>query len=89
MKSALKIITQQAKGLNTIKSNAEKIHKTKNSLRVPKHMKKFPNFKFGKTSIIHYEKRIKNDIDIEKIYKANMNLPVYKYRIDTKINSIK
>jgi hypothetical protein len=93
MKSALKIISEQTKGFNTyantIKSNLT--HRSNNTpkLRVAKHMRKFPNFKFGKSSIIHYEKLIKNDIDIEKINKGNMNLPVYKYRIDPQIENVK
>ncbi len=94
MKSALKIMSEQTKGFNnyasTIKSNnTNKTNNTHNKLRVLKHMRKFPNFKFGKSSIIHYEKIIKNDIDIEKLNKPNMNLPIYKYRIDPKINRIK
>ena len=87
MQSALKIITRQAKGLNAFKSKASKTKDT--TQKVPKHMRKFPNFKYGKTQIIHYEKRIKNDVDIEKNLKGNMNLPVYKYRIDAKVEEVK
>ena len=85
MKSALRIMSQQARILNNIKS---KTHE-KTTQKVPKHMRLFPNFKFGKSAIIHYEKRIKNDVDLDKLNKANMNLPVYKYRVDPKIERIK
>ncbi len=82
MKSSIKIITGLSKNLKS---------KTygKPQQTLPKHMRKFPNMKFGKTSIIHYEKRVKNDVNIDDIKKFPVNLPIYKYRIDPKIEEVR
>lgn len=81
MRSNLKILTQLSKNLKS------KVRESPMS-NIPKHMRKFPNMKFSKTDIIHYEKRIKNDVDFEKL-KGPTNLPVYKYRVSAKLEKVR
>lgn len=81
MRSNLKILTQLSKNLKS------KVRETTIS-RIPKHMRKFPNMKFSKSDIIHYEKRLKNDINFEKI-KGPANLPVHKYRISANLEHVR
>jgi len=51
-------------------------------------MRKFPNMKYSKTDIIHYEKRIKDDVDFEKL-KGPTTLPTYKYRISANLEPVR
>lgn len=81
MKSNLKILTQISKNLKS------KVHESPSN-KIPKHMRKFANMKYSKTSIIHYEKRIKNTIDFET-QKLPASLPIYKYRINPKIKEVR
>ena len=85
MKSTLRIITQQTKTLKNFKLKTFE----KPNLKISKHMKKFSNFKFDKTTIIHYEKKIKNNASLEGILGGNTNLPIYKYRKDPKIEKVR
>jgi hypothetical protein len=82
MKSNLKILTQLSKNLKS---------KVKESplIRIPKHMRKYPNMKYSKTDIIHYEKRIKNNFDFNSLNPGQNKLPIYKYRIDAHIQEVR
>lgn len=82
MKSNLKILTQLSKNLKS------KVKETPMN-RIPKHMRKFSNMKYSKTDIIHYEKRIKNDVDFDSLNTSQNNLPIYKYRINPKIEEVR
>ena len=81
MRSNLKILTQLSKNLKS------KVRESPIS-QIPKHMRKFPNMKYSKTDIIHYEKRIKNDVDFEKL-KGLTDLPTYKYRISANLEQVR
>lgn len=81
MRSNLKILTQLSKNLKS------KVHESPMS-KIPKHMRRFPNMKYSKTDIIHYEKRVKNDVDFENL-KGPTNLPVYKYRVSANLEQVR
>jgi len=82
MRSNLKILTQISKNLKS-KVRESTVNRT------PKHMRKFPNMKYSKTDIIHYEKRIKNNVDFEKLKLGQSNLPVFKYRLNPQIKEVR
>ena len=82
MRSNLKILTQLTKNVKP-KKYENKIDK------IPKHMRKFSHMKYSKTSIIHYEKRFQNKVDLEDVTKFPVTLPVHKYRVDPKISEVR
>lgn len=76
MKSLFKNALTSLRGKN-IKHTPPKIQ------RIPDHLKKYPNFKFNKTDIIHYTYVLKDKPDFTKIEELPLNLKFRKKRLPT------